>query len=154
MLIQIVLGSLSIAYTQARDEEEHSREREALSVEAILMEWDREPLERKNGSNRTNFQSPLFHGRHGDDPDDVEKSREKIEGEMKRIVECWASVRVHCKILAEWPWFQNFITFAIIVNTGNMMYSTWHDQAFYEGKLCQRRCEFDAHLPASASTDC
>ena len=159
IIIQLVLGSLSISYTQARDEEEHARDREALSVEAILMESDRNeftsnPDACKRGLTGMSSISGLLREPNGN----VRRLKGKVDGEMAQLEKVfmgtWANFRHYNSVMVRWPYFQHFITAAIVVNTLNMMIFTWHDQPFYEGMLCKRRCELDPHLSASASADC
>ena len=157
IVIQLILGSLSISYANARDEEEHKMEREALNSDAILMEWDRQAFLPTTGAQPRHTQISLGNANVGL-PDRPVELQARLGREMRHkgelFFELWAEFRSRIRAVVTSSMFQNFITLAIVVNTLNLICFTWHDQPFYEGQICQRRCALDPHLPASATTDC
>jgi hypothetical protein len=160
MIIQLVLGFLSDEYSQAQDDEEHAKEREALDLNAILMEWDR-TQDTEPASLASSFKS-FIRRRPSNDREHSENALGRVirpgsiqtKGVSQTILELWSKLRERMSVLVNSSYFQQFITFAIIVNTLTMIVFTWHNQIYFEGQLCQRRCALDPHLPVSAISDC
>ena len=146
IVIQLVLAQLSIKYAESVEEYKHNDEREALSLQAILKEEDREV----HIDNQRRSPDTLLRGRGRETPD----TAHGIETNTQSIHALWTAARSHTKNLVKNQRFSDFITFAIILNTVNMMIFTWHDQAYFEDQICKRRCELDAHLPAGSSANC
>ena len=176
IIVQLVLGSLSLSYDQAQDEEEHAREREALDIDAILMEWDRIDtdnakfqsgvIERAPSAQKMNTGLESEQKERNDqrtfrvsDKGDFVASQQNTEQKdgdegPQGISLVWSTMRRASKVLIHWWGFPHFITFAIIVNTINMMIFTWHHQPYFESSICKRLCALDPHLPVDAMADC
>ncbi len=150
IIIQLVLAQLSISYTQATDEVRHNDAREALSLQAILREEDREKrADRQRRVEESESPSRLIHIENG-----TKSGDQTIVTNTQMYYSLWKAARSHTRIIVKSQIFSDFITVAIILNTINMIIFTWHDQNYFEDQICKRRCELDAHLPAGSSDDC
>uniref|UniRef100_A0A7S4PLT5 Uncharacterized protein n=2 Tax=Guillardia theta TaxID=55529 RepID=A0A7S4PLT5_GUITH len=72
---------------------------------------------------------------------------------LQRISSGIQKARSAVRVLVLHTWFQNFVLFAIVMNT-IVMAMYYHDQTLFESNICQRRCEIDPTIPANATSHC